>query len=152
MLWYNKCIILIGWSIMDSVSYLKEQKMKVTKGRIAIIDILMDSEKAITVEYIFESCKGNGKFIDLSTVYRTLDTLESKDLVNKFDLGHGEYNYLLKEKAHKHIIECSCCHKEQEIDCPMVQVEELIKNKTGYSTMQHELRIKGICEECTKHK
>jgi Fur family ferric uptake transcriptional regulator len=104
------------------------------------------------VEYIFEHCKEAGKLIDLSTVYRTLDTFESKDLVNKFDLGDGKYNYLLKEKAHKHIIECSCCHKEQEIDCPMVQIEELIKNKTGYTTMQHELKIKGICEDCKKDK
>jgi len=137
---------------MDSVLYLKKQKMKVTKGRIAIIEVLMHCKKAITVEYIYESCQQNGKSADLSTVYRTLDTLESKDLVNKFDLGDGKYNYLLKDKIHKHIIECSCCHKKQEIDCPMVQIEELIKNKMGYSTIQHELKIKGICEECKKSK
>lgn len=137
---------------MDSILYLRKQKMKVTKGRIAILDKLMENQKAVTVEDIFESCKEEGKFVDLSTVYRTLDNLESKDLVNKFDLGDGKYNYLLKEKTHKHIIECSCCHKKQEIDCPMAQIEELIKNKIGYSVMQHELKIKGICEECKRSK
>jgi len=137
---------------MDSILYLKNQKMKVTKGRIAIIDMLMNSKKAVTVEDIFEHCKEDGKLVDLSTVYRTVDNLESKDLVNKFDLGHGKYNYLLKGKTHKHIIECSCCHKKQEIECPMAQIEELIKNKIGYSVMEHELKIKGICEECKKNR
>ena len=137
---------------MDSILYLKNQKMKVTKGRIAIIDKLISSKNAVTVEDIFESCKENDELVDLSTVYRTVDNLESKDLVSKFDLGDGKYSYLLKEKVHKHIIECSCCHKKQEIDCPMVQLEELLKNKMGYSITQHEIKIKGICEECRKNK
>ena len=136
--------------MMDSILYLKNQKMKVTKGRIAIIDKLLSSKNAVTVEDIFESCKENDESVDLSTVYRTVDNLESKDLISKFDLGDGKYSYLLKEKVHKHIIECDLCHKKMVIDCPIPQIEEQIRAKTGITLTESHVYLKGICKDCKK--
>ena len=137
---------------MDSVSYLKLCNIKITKGRVCILDVLINCEKAVSVDYVFEAVKNKGVFIDLSTVYRTLDILVDKHIIDKFDLGDGKYNYILKEGGHKHILECSLCHKELEIDCPMKQIEQLITNKTGFTSFQHEFKIKGICEECNNSK
>jgi len=50
------------------------------------------------------------------------------------------------------LLQCKLCHKEIEIECPMQQVEELIKNKTGFSSIEHQLKIEGICEECKLEK
>lgn len=136
---------------MDSGALLKKNNIKVTKGRLNILEILLNSEDALTVDDIYEMCRNSGLSIDLSTVYRTIDILESKNIVDKIDLGEGKYNYKIKKQAHKHTLECSICHKEVEIECPMVQIEEIIKNKTGFTLMEHDLKIKGICDECKKH-
>jgi Fur family transcriptional regulator, ferric uptake regulator len=136
---------------MELETYLKKCNIKVTKGRVNILQILLNSEDAVSVDYIYEECKKRGLSIDLSTVYRTMDILEIKNIVDKFNLGEGKYNYKIKKEVHKHTLECSLCHKEVEIDCPMVQIEQLIKNKTGFTLMEHELKIKGICEDCKKH-
>lgn len=133
---------------MDLEGFLKKNCIKVTKGRLAVLDILINSEDAVTVDYLFEECKKKGLPIDLSTVYRTMDILESKNIVERFNLGEGKFNYKIKKEAHKHTLECSLCHKEVQIDCPMLQIEEIIKNKTGFILTEHDLKIKGICDEC----
>jgi Fe2+ or Zn2+ uptake regulation protein len=135
---------------MDLQAYLKKCNIKVTKGRINILEILLNSEDAASVDYIYEECKRRGLAIDLSTVYRTMEILESKNIVDKFNLGEGKFNYKIKKEVHKHTLECSLCHKEVEIDCPMVQIEQIIKNRTGFTLMEHELKIKGVCEDCKK--
>lgn len=133
---------------MNLEAYLRKCNIKITKGRLNILHILLNNEDAVSVDYIYEQLRKNGLSTDLSTVYRTMDVLESKNIVDKLDLGDGKYNYKIKKEVHKHTLQCSLCHKEIEIDCPMVQIEQIIKNKTGFTLMEHELKIKGICEEC----
>lgn len=135
---------------MDYEALLRKRKIKVTRGRIVILKIIENSSQAISADNIYEQCRENGHNVDLSTVYRSLDLFEQKDIVEKFNLGDGKYNYKLKKHNHKHIIECSLCHKEVEIDCPMLPVEEIIKNKTGFVLIEHELKMKAVCEECMK--
>ncbi|AGK98722.1 Fur family transcriptional regulator [Clostridium pasteurianum] len=136
---------------MDYEAFLKERKIKVTQGRVIILEIIDNYSQAISADNIYEQCKEKGHNVDLSTVYRSLDLFERKDIIEKFNLGDGKYNYKIKDHKHKHVIECSLCHKEVEIDCPMLPVEELIKNKTGFVLIEHELKVKAVCQECMKH-
>lgn len=132
--------------------YLRHKSIKITKGRINILDILSRVKDAINVEYIFNECKKRNINIDLSTVYRTLELFENKGIISKFDLGEGKYSYTMNKENHKHILQCRCCHREVEIDCPMQQVKEIIKNKTGFTFLDEELdfKLEGICKDCSK--
>jgi Fe2+ or Zn2+ uptake regulation protein len=136
---------------MNIEQFLKVRNIKVTKGRLNILNVLLNIKDAASVDYIYDQCLKQGHSIDLSTVYRTMEVFEEKGMVDKFDLGDGKYNYKIKKEVHKHTLECSLCHKEVEIDCPMGQIEQLIKNKTGFTLMEHHLSIKGICEECKEN-
>lgn len=140
--------------VLEIEQYLRQHGIKVTKGRIAVLDIICKSDGAVSVEYIFEECKRCGMNVDLSTVYRSLELFEGKNIVGKFDLGKGKYSYALKKEDHKHVLQCKLCHKEVEIDCPMQQIKELIKDKTGFVFDKEELDIKleGVCEECRKQE
>ncbi|MFD3156008.1 Fur family transcriptional regulator [Haloimpatiens sp. FM7330] len=129
---------------------LKESNIKCTKARLNILKIIIKSEDSLSVDYMYECCKKQGIELDLSTVYRTLDLFEGKEIVEKFDLGEGKYNYMYKGNSHKHVIRCKLCDKRVEIDCPMPQVKEMIKNKTGFTLIEEEIKFNGICEECKK--
>lgn len=136
---------------MESV-FLRDHKIKVTEGRKVILQILKDSDDAMSVDYIYDMCIRRGLPINLSTVYRTLELFFEKDIVNKFDMGNGKYNYTLKNDDHTHVIECEICHKEVEIDCPMIQIKEIIKNKTGFTLLDDDLKFKAICKDCKERK
>ncbi|MBU3190645.1 transcriptional repressor [Clostridium bowmanii] len=135
---------------MDIILYLKENNIKVTKARKSILEIILSSEDAINANLIYSLLKKDNIKIDLSTVYRTLDLLESKKILNKFDLGNNMYNYTVIKNAHKHIIQCDLCHKDMVIDCPIPQIEEQIKAKTGITLTESHVYLKGICKECNE--
>ncbi|MBE6067083.1 MAG: transcriptional repressor [Clostridium lundense] len=141
--------------IMEKI--LKEHKIKITQGRLILISILSNSENALSVDEINEQLKNRGESLDLSTIYRNLELFTNKGIINKFDLGDGRYNYVINHEEHKHVLECAVCHKEVEIDCPMQQVEQLIRNKTGFTLTEDthlDLKFQGVCKDCNvkKHK
>jgi len=137
---------------MDIILYLKENNIRVTNARKSILEIIFSSSEAINANLIFVLLKKEDIKIDLSTVYRTLDLLESKKILNKFDLGNNMYNYTINNNAHKHTIECDLCHKKMVIDCPIPQIEEQIKAKTGITLTESHVFLKGVCKECKEFK
>lgn len=130
--------------------FFKEKRIKITKSRIEIFKILSESKDSLAVEDIYNLCKERDAKTNLSTVYRTLDLFYSHDMVDKIDLGQGKYTYTLKEESHKHILKCNVCNSEIEVPCPMKQIEEILKNQTGFTLTEHSLELKGICNKCKK--
>jgi len=135
---------------MNVIAYLKENSIKVTIARKSILEIILASKEAINANLIYTQLKENNVKIDLSTVYRTLDLLENKKILNKFDLGNNMYNYTISNNSHKHTIKCDLCHKNIVIDCPIPQIEEQIKARTGITLTESHVHLKGICKECKK--
>ncbi|MPQ44047.1 Fur family transcriptional regulator [Clostridium tarantellae] len=133
---------------MNTIDILKEKDIKITKGRIDIYNILINVENGITADYIYMECKKQKKNLNLSTIYRTLELFQEKDLIEKFDLGEGKNSYSIKKNFHKHKLECNICHKEIEVPCPMHQIEEMLKNQTGFKLTEHKLVLKGLCKDC----
>ncbi|NLP28889.1 MAG: transcriptional repressor [Clostridia bacterium] len=135
---------------MTDIELLRNKKIKVTFARKVILQILNEAEGAVSADYIYEKCCEENYSINLSTVYRTLEVFEEKAIVEKFDLGDRKYNYSLKKEHHNHTVECNVCHKSIELECPVEMLEEIIKSKTGFTMMEHELHIKGVCKSCKK--
>ena len=137
---------------MNNIELLRQNHIKITKARTRILNIISDSESSISAEEIYNRCLNAGEDINLSTVYRALELFEAKELINKLDVGEGRYTYSIKKHSHMHTLKCSLCSKEIELPCPMHQVEELVRNKTGFTLTEHQLVLKGICIECKNKK
>lgn len=135
---------------MNVQNILKDKNMKVTKARMNILTILLNNKDGMTAEEIFDICRESQININLSTVYRTLDTFYEHQIIDKFILEDGVSSYKLHKSTHKYILECDICHKEVEVPCPIGQIEELIKRQTGFTLTEHNIEIKGVCEECKK--
>lgn len=131
---------------------LKKSGLKSTKSRKAILDILIKSNQPIAAEQIFLALKEKNIDINLSTVYRTLESLESKDLVTKISIIDDdrmlfEYNQL----DHRHYLVCLDCKKIITIqNCPLGSYEKTLEDKTHFNIIGHKLYLYGYCEECQK--
>ena len=136
---------------MNFEEILKKNNLKVTRGRKAILEVLTEADKSLGVESILKECKEKGVSINLSTVYRALEMFEDKGIVDKFTVNDGISSYKLKGKEHKHMLQCSICHKQVEVPCPMKQVEEIVESETGFVLTEHNLIMKGVCEQCRHH-
>ncbi len=133
---------------MNTKETLKRYQIKITKPRLAIYEILQEESHGIDADVVYQKCLDRGLSLNLSTVYRTLDVLEAKNLLIKYDLGESKYHFSLVRHGHHHIVECEKCHKVINLDCPMKQIEDLITKDTGFKLTEHHLEFKGICKDC----
>lgn len=137
---------------MNYTNFLKSKGLKVTKGRIAILQVLFELNKDITADVIFSECKKRGNDINQSTVYRALEQFVEKDIIDKYPLNDGIFAYCIKKDTHKHLVKCLVCHKEIEVPCPMKQVEAMVENETGFILTEHNLVMEGVCKDCNNKK
>ena len=135
---------------MEPKEILKEKCLKITKGRIEILSILKNAENSLSAEKIYQIYRDNNININLSTIYRTLELFEEKEITEKITLNDGVFSYKLKGETHRHYLQCDICHKEVEIPCPMLQIQEMVQNSTGFTLTDHDLVMKGVCKDCKK--
>jgi len=130
---------------------LKREGMKSTRHRNAILLLLEQSEHPMTAEELYIAIREKIASINLSTVYRTLDTFVSKNLVIKSTMDDGKARYELNHHEHKHHLFCVGCHKVISFeDCPMGELQENLKKKLDFDVTGHKLEIYGYCHNCKK--
>lgn len=131
---------------------LKRNGLKTTKSRKSIIDILIQSNQPIAAEQIYFELKEKKIEMNLSTVYRTLETLEDIGLVSKIiimddDRMLFEYNKM----EHRHYLICINCKKIVTIPgCPLKSYEKELENETKFTIVRHNLYLYGYCFDCQR--
>lgn len=119
---------------------LKKIGLKVTPGRLEMLEILSKSDTPKTAEYLHQAL---GKKHDLVTIYRNLENFENKGLIFKENLGKKDY-YYLAESPHHHIV-CQNCEKMECVPCSHAKFN--IKN---FTHIKHRLLLLGVCSRCAK--
>ena len=124
--------------------------LKNTRHRIEILNILDRSAQPIPAEEVFLNLKDHGVTVNLSTVYRTLETLVDKGLATKVKVsGDNRALYELNRQVHKHYLVCLECKKMQAIEyCPLEDYEKSLAEQTDYLISGHRLDIYGYCPQC----
>ncbi len=131
---------------MDIREELKSLGIHYTNQRADILKVFKASDKPLTVQVLYDALDG----IDLSTIYRTLELFENKDLIRKTELKEPLSNiYEYKKDAHSHHLICVICKEILLIDeCPLSDYEKTIMKNTGYLINDHQLNLYGICPAC----
>lgn len=129
---------------------LKDKGLRITKQRKLILETIAKEENPISAEEIYEIIKDKAK-LDLSTIYRNLNTLEEAEILLKTTNVDGISYYQLNNDEHKHFITCTSCKKKFVIEnCPVHLLEENIEKETGFLINGHNFEFTGICPECQK--
>ncbi len=132
-------------------SILKTCGVKVTKQRIALLEIFTGECEPISAEDIFATLKKRVK-IDLATVYRNLLTLEKNGVLKRVDLRTGSQLYELAGHHHHHVV-CTHCGITEHFDiciADSVTKKVLESSKRFKSITDHALELFGVCNKCVK--
>ena len=128
---------------------LKDFGIKSTKSRKSILDILESSDEPLTAEDIYKQLINEG--INLSTVYRTLQSLNELDIINKEIDKAGKALYMILKENHKHVLVCTKCGKKIYLkSCPYDNINKELEKTTGFKVEDHNIEIYGLCETCKK--
>lgn len=136
---------------LDNRDVFADKGIKNTRQRNLVLDVLKDCDVPLTAEQVFVRAREADGLINLSTVYRILDTFVSKGVALKADITDDSKSmFELNRKEHKHHLICLSCKKVISIagDCPIHILEKSLEGKTDFDITGHKLEIFGYCPKC----
>jgi len=129
---------------------LHEKGLRLTPQRELVLSAVRSLGHA-TPEEVAEKVRSTHPGINLSTVYRNLETLENVGLVQHTHLGHGGATYhAAEELTHLHLV-CGACGSvgDAPIDTAANFVNTLADD-FGFKTDVTHFAIYGTCAACVK--
>ena len=138
----------MGWE-EETWQALRESGHRLTPQRLLILSALRNAGGHLTAAQILEQVKESYPYIDVSTVYRTLNVLKSMRLVSETDIGGGEYRYeWLDQERHHHLI-CRECDTLTLLDHSFLEnLGAEIFDDYGFQPDIDHFAISGVCQQC----
>ncbi len=131
----------------DSVKLLEDKKIPLTLQRRLILEELMNRSDHPSAEELFNSLRHKSK-LSLATIYRTLETLLTNNLVTEHTQGKNGARYEVAKGQHYHVI-CLKCQKMEDVFGITIQsLEDEIAKMTSYRIEKHRLDVYGLCPDC----
>ena len=133
---------------------LKQNEMKLTPKRKAIISFLHEEWKYYTPTEIWEELKKEFSKLGLPTVYRILQQLQQIGVVGQLLSNDNQFYYYLcpdpKDHHHHHFI-CTNCRKVECLHyCDFSNISETVQRDLGGEAINHFMQIEGLCADCLK--
>jgi Fur family ferric uptake transcriptional regulator len=102
-----------------------------------------------TPEQVAAEVRDRVSSVNISTVYRTLELLETLGLVTHAHLGHGAPTYHRADEAdHVHLV-CRVCDRVTEMAPDAVQsTVDGVAAANGFRVDVRHLTLFGVCRDC----
>lgn len=130
---------------------LKENKLKITPKRMAVMELFSTSRKCLKPREVYKAIKKKIKPLGLPTIYRILDEFCKIGLIRRLQTDDGQFAYAfcVSQEKHLHYFVCRNCSKVQEIEtCNIKNIARHIEKMYGAKVEAHQLQIEGTCSDC----
>jgi Fur family ferric uptake transcriptional regulator len=143
---------------------LRELGYKLTEPRRAVLNVLSNNPKLLTVDEIYIIVRKHYPDIAISTVYRTLELLNKSKLICKIHLGIDKSYFLLSENCAKDtsifmvcdncgriIINNDCLNNAIKIRLIDDAEHNIFKN-CRLKINKFQISFSGICDKCIENE
>jgi len=129
-----------------------------TVPREEIFNVLVQTQQHLSAKDLYAWLRESNPDIGLTTVYRTLELLDTAGLVRKVFTGDGQVRFEYRrgdQSDHHHHLICTACGKilnyrdfeREELDL-VSRTEEALARKHGFLIRDHNIEFLGLCEDC----
>ena len=131
---------------------LRQRGYRLTSQREAVLLALHEIAYPAAVDEIFNRASTKSGDLELTTVYRTLDLLNSMGLVAIIDSGDKQRLYELAAGNHPHLhLVCKGCGRITGVDLDQFQpVIDRIKQLAHFSVDLGSITVQGTCTDCAE--
>lgn len=130
---------------------LQRNGYRITDPRRVVVEIMAESDRALTPLNVYESGHQRYPKLGLVTVYRTLEKLEELNLIQRVHQPSGCQAFITAFEGHQHLLVCSGCGRVEFFEGEEEGIEKLIikiSQRSGYKIGEHWLQLFGECQEC----
>jgi Fe2+ or Zn2+ uptake regulation protein len=138
--------------VKQTVERCRMAGLRRTKALEELIATLLEHDRPMTLAELASS-KRLAEQCDKATVFRLLQRLAGHGIIRRLGLHErAAYFTLLVPGKHSDYLICTSCGSIEAIQapCPVHQLEEEIRVKTGFRNLYHELEFFGVCPKCAR--
>ncbi len=120
-------------------------------ARAAVIGFLDEQACCLGAQEIHDRLRALGRPVGLASVYRIVDRLTDKGLLQRLDLGDGitRFEPVRADEEHHHHLVCDGCGKvETFADERLETVIRDVERRSGYAVAAHDVVLRGACTAC----
>ncbi len=133
--------------IDEVVRLLREAGHRVTAPCRVVLRALFAADGPISAQFIADSARDLP--IEVTSVYRNLERLESLGVVQHVHLGHSPGLYALVGTGNREFLTCERCGRVTSVDPGELDaVRAQIRERFGYEARFGHFPIVGLCAEC----
>jgi Fe2+ or Zn2+ uptake regulation protein len=126
---------------------LREAGGRVTTTRRLVVRALIEADSHLTADDLAAVVRAAHPEVHLSTVYRTLETLEALGFVEHTHVGHSPAVYHVGD-AHQHLV-CEQCGAIFDLDASRVEpLREELRERFGFELHVGHFALLGRCRRC----
>jgi Fur family transcriptional regulator, ferric uptake regulator len=133
-----------------ALSLLNSSRYRATRPRVTLLKTILDQTEPFSAPKLASLLNGkNG--CDNVTVYRSMPVFEELGIIERCDFSDDLAHYEVKlghEGHHHHHIVCKSCKKVEPLEFCILEGQEKILGKLGYTDLNHRLEFSGVCPSC----
>src|SRR6266540_7101273 len=125
--------------------------MKLTPQRLMVLTALRHARGHVSAGAVYDQVRAAYPYVDISTIYRTLNALKQMRLVTETDMGSGDLAYeWAREQPHHHLI-CTSCGAISQLDHAYLErLGAELQRDLGFAADLDHFAIFGRCAACTR--
>jgi Fur family ferric uptake transcriptional regulator len=146
------CNILGAMSKHQIIKRLRKSGAKLTRVRLALVEIFVNSDKPMTAFCLKKLLRERGLAPNKTTIYRELSFLVSEDIVCEVRIKPNVVHYESCFLDHHHHLVCEVCGEVCDLKCKELEsAMKLLEKRVlrqGLEIKKHSLEFFGLCANC----
>jgi Fur family ferric uptake transcriptional regulator len=134
-----------------AIDQLRAAGYRAGAARSEVIAFLDSQSCCLTAQEIHDRLGESGRPVGLASVYRILDTLAEKGLLQRLELGDGiaRYEAARADRHHHHHLVCDGCGKVETFsDDRLESAIRRVESRSGFDVAAHDVVLRGACSAC----
>jgi len=126
---------------------------RMTSARQTILEVIDASREHLTADDIFAQARRRDRYINPSTVYRTLAFLKARGLIKARYYDHDNHREVFEPTPNTEHYHFTCTHCGAVIEFQsrhMPALRQQLQSEYGVEVARACLCLTGLCEKCLK--
>lgn len=125
-------------------------KARLTRSQERVLQLLKKLNREISAQDLHIELRHGELSMGLATVYRALEGLKLKGVVQARMLSNGEtlYSQAQVDRHHLTCLQCGISIPIAEADCPVHNLEQHLQQSAQFEIYYHTLEFFGLCSPC----
>jgi Fur family ferric uptake transcriptional regulator len=134
---------------MNGEQLLRDRGLRVTRPRLAVLEVLTETRSHLDVEEITARVRGRLDTVSIQAVYDILGALTTTGLARRIAPAGAPARYEARAGDNHHHLVCRTCGRITDVDCATGAAPCLSPiDAAGFVVEEAEVTYWGICADC----